>query len=101
VLLIRARPDGKYFAERLACPAGALRDAINPRPHLPSTRRWIRRAIVGPVTATVILFFVPEGYRLAFGPQPFRAIAVTLLLFVDDDAAPTRAAASTSTTFLT
>ena len=46
-------------------------------------------AIVGPLVATVILFFAPEEYRLLFGLTVIPgAIAVALLFFVDEDAAP-------------
>jgi MFS family permease len=76
---------------------GAPRDALLARFATPSTRGRIFGfhqamdhvgAIVGPVMATVILFFVPEGYRLVFGLTAIPgAIAVALLFFVDEDAA--------------
>ena len=76
---------------------GAPRDALLARFATPSTRGRIfgfheamdhAGAIVGPVMATVILFFVPEGYRLVFALTAIPgAIAVTLLFFVDEDAA--------------
>ena len=45
-------------------------------------------AIIGPLLATVILFFAPERYRLLFALTAIPgAIAVTLLFFVDEDAA--------------
>src|ERR1700704_389100 len=69
VLLIRALDrTGKGIR-------GAPRDALLARFATPSTRGRIFGfheamdhvgAIVGPVMATVILFFVPEGYRLVF-----------------------------------
>ena len=91
VLLIRALDrTGKGIR-------GAPRDALLARFATPSTRGRIfgfheamdhAGAIVGPVMATVILFFVPEGYRLVFGLTAIPgAIAVTLLFFVDEDAA--------------
>ena len=91
VLLIRALDrTGKGIR-------GAPRDALLARFATPSTRGRIFGfheamdhvgAIVGPVMATVILFFVPEGYRLVFGLTAIPgAIAVTLLFFVDEDAA--------------
>ncbi len=46
-------------------------------------------AIIGPLVATVFLFFVPEGYRLLFGLTAIPgAIAVSMLFFVDEDAGP-------------
>jgi len=76
---------------------GAPRDALLARFATSSTRGRIFGfhqamdhvgAIVGPVMATVILFLVPEGYRLVFGLTAIPgAIAVTLLFFVDEDAA--------------
>jgi MFS family permease len=91
VLLIRALDrTGKGIR-------GAPRDALLARFATPSTRGRIFGfheamdhvgAIVGPVMATVILFFVPEGYRLVFGLTAIPgAIAVTMLFFVDEDAA--------------
>jgi MFS family permease len=91
VLLIRALDrTGKGIR-------GAPRDALLARFATPSTRGRIFGfheamdhvgAIVGPVTATVILFFVPEGYRLVFGLTAIPgAIAVTMLFLVDEDAA--------------
>jgi MFS family permease len=91
VLLIRALDrTGKGIR-------GAPRDALLARFATPSTRGRIFGfhqamdhvgAIVGPVMATGILFFVPEGYRLVFGLTAIPgAIAVTLLFFVDEDAA--------------
>ena len=44
-------------------------------------------AIVGPLVATVILFFAPDRYRLLFALTAIPgAIAVALLFFVDEDA---------------
>jgi MFS family permease len=91
VLLIRALDrTGKGIR-------GAPRDALLARFATPSTRGRIFGfheamdhvgAIVGPVMATVILFFVPEGYRLVFALTAIPgAIAVTMLFFVDEDAA--------------
>jgi MFS family permease len=91
VLLIRALDrTGKGIR-------GAPRDALLARFATPSTRGRIFGfheamdhvcAIVGPVLATVILFFVPDGYRLVFGLTAIPgAIAVTLLFFVVEDAA--------------
>jgi MFS family permease len=91
VLLIRALDrTGKGIR-------GAPRDALLARFATPSTRGRIFGfheamdhvgAIVGPVLATMILFFVPEGYRLVFGLTAIPgAIAVALLFFVDEDAA--------------
>src|SRR5882672_6989460 len=91
VLLIRALDrTGKGIR-------GAPRDALLARFATPSTRGRIFGfheamdhvgAIVGPVMATVILNFVPEGYRLVFALTAIPgAIAVTMLFFVDEDAA--------------
>src|SRR5258706_6248323 len=91
VLLIRALDrTGKGIR-------GSPRDALLARFATPSTRGRIFGfheamdhvgAIVGPVMATVLLFFVPEGYRLVFALTAIPgAIAVTLLFFVDEDAA--------------
>ena len=91
VLLIRALDrTGKGIR-------GAPRDALLARFATPSTRGRIFGfheamdhvgAIVGPVMATAVLFFVPEGYRLVFALTAIPgAIAVTLLFFVDEDAA--------------
>src|SRR6185503_4187265 len=45
-------------------------------------------AIVGPLVATVILFFAPDRYRLLFALTAIPGvIAVALLFFVDEDAA--------------
>ena len=45
-------------------------------------------AIVGPLMATVILFFAPDRYRLLFALTAIPgAIAVALLFLVDEDAA--------------
>src|ERR1051325_9023392 len=50
-------------------------------------------AIVGPLLATVFLFFMPEQYRLLFGLTLIPgAIAVALLFLVDEDAAAAGAA---------
>jgi len=78
---------------------GAPRDALLARFATPSTRGRIfgfheamdhAGAIVGPLMATVVLFYVPEGYRLVFALTAIPgAIAVTLLFFVDEDAALT------------
>jgi len=91
VLLIRALDrTGKGIR-------GAPRDALLARFATPSTRGRIFGfheamdhvgAIVGPVIATAVLFFVPEGYRLVFALTAIPgAIAVTLLFFVDENAA--------------
>jgi MFS family permease len=91
VLLIRALDrTGKGIR-------GAPRDALLARFATPSTRGRIFGfheamdhvgAIVGPLIATVILFFAPDGYRLLFALTAIPgAIAVTLLFFVDEDAA--------------
>ena len=77
---------------------GAPRDVLLARFATPATRGRIygfhramdhAGAIVGPLVATVILFFAPEEYRLLFGLTVIPgAIAVGLLFFVDEDAAP-------------
>ena len=77
---------------------GAPRDVLLARFATPATRGRIygfhramdhAGAIVGPLVATVILFFAPEEYRLLFGLTVIPgAIAVALLFFVDEDAAP-------------
>ncbi len=81
---------------------GAPRDVLLARFATPTTRGRIygfhramdhTGAIVGPLLATVVLFFVPEGYRLLFGLTAIPgAIAVALLFLVDEDAAPAEAA---------
>jgi MFS family permease len=92
VLLIRALDrTGKGIR-------GAPRDALLARFATPSTRGRIFGfhramdhvgAIVGPLLATVLLFFMPEGYRLVFALTAIPgAIAVAMLFFVDEDAAP-------------
>jgi len=91
VLLIRALDrTGKGIR-------GAPRDALLARFATPSTRGRIFGfhramdhvgAIVGPLLATVLLFFMPEGYRLVFALTAIPgAIAVAMLFFVDEDAA--------------
>lgn len=77
---------------------GAPRDVMLARFATPTTRGRIygfhramdhTGAIVGPLVATVILFFVPGQYRLLFGLTAIPgAIAVALLFFVDEDEAP-------------
>jgi MFS family permease len=90
VLLIRALDrTGKGIR-------GAPRDALLARFATPSTRGRIfgfhramdhTGAIVGPLLATVILFFVPDGYRLVFALTAIPgAIAVIMLFFVDEHA---------------
>jgi MFS family permease len=90
VLLIRALDrTGKGIR-------GAPRDALLARFATPSTRGRIFGfhramdhvgAIVGPLLATVILFFMPEGYRLVFALTAIPgAIAVAMLFFVDENA---------------
>jgi MFS family permease len=76
---------------------GAPRDVLLARFATPSTRGRIygfhramdhTGAIVGPLVATVILFFAPEQYRLLFALTVIPgAIAVALLFLVDEDAA--------------
>ena len=76
---------------------GAPRDVMLARFATPATRGRIygfhramdhSGAIVGPLLATVILFFAPEQYRLLFGLTVIPgAIAVALLFFVDETAA--------------
>ena len=90
VLLIRALDrTGKGIR-------GAPRDALLARFATPSTRGRIFGfhramdhvgAIVGPLLATVILFFMPEDYRLVFALTAIPgAIAVAMLFFVDENA---------------
>jgi len=77
---------------------GAPRDVLLARFATPTTRGRIygfhramdhTGAIVGPLVATVILFFAPERYRLLFALTAIPgAIAVALLFFVDEDATP-------------
>ena len=77
---------------------GAPRDVLLARFATPTTRGRIygfhramdhTGAIVGPLVATVILFFAPERYRLLFALTAIPgAIAVALLFLVDEDAAP-------------
>src|SRR5258705_1022298 len=77
---------------------GAPRDVLLARFATPATRGRIygfhramdhTGAIVGPLVATVILFFAPEQYRLLFALTIIPgAIAVALLFLVDEDAAP-------------
>src|SRR5436190_1632081 len=75
---------------------GAPRDVLLARFATPTTRGRIygfhramdhSGAIVGPLVATVVLFFAPERYRLLFALTAIPgAIAVALLFFVDEDA---------------
>lgn len=75
---------------------GAPRDVLLARFATPATRGRIygfhramdhSGAILGPLLATVILFFAPEQYRLLFGLTIIPgAIAVALLFFVDENA---------------
>jgi len=75
---------------------GAPRDVLLARFATPTTRGRIfgfhqamdhTGAIVGPLLATVILFFAPERYRLLFALTAIPgAIAVALLFFVDENA---------------
>jgi len=75
---------------------GAPRDVLLARFATRSTRGRIfgfhnamdhAGAIVGPLVATVILFFAPDRYRLLFALTAIPgAIAVALLFFVDEDA---------------
>jgi MFS family permease len=81
---------------------GAPRDVLLARFATPTTRGRIygfhramdhAGAIVGPLVATVILFFAPDRYRLLFALTLIPgAIAVALLFFVDEDAAAADAA---------
>jgi MFS family permease len=74
---------------------GAPRDVLLARFATPTTRGRIygfhramdhTGAIVGPLVATVILFFAPDRYRLLFALTAIPgAIAVALLFFVDED----------------
>jgi MFS family permease len=83
---------------------GAPRDVLLARFATPTTRGRIygfhramdhTGAIVGPLVATVILFFAPEQYRLLFALTAIPgAIAVALLFLVDEDAAPPDAQAT-------
>jgi len=83
---------------------GAPRDVLLARFATPTTRGRIygfhramdhAGAIVGPLVATVILFFAPDRYRLLFALTVIPgAIAVVLLFFVDEDAAAADAAAN-------
>ena len=90
VLLIRALDrTGKGIR-------GAPRDALLARFATASTRGRIfgfhaamddAGAIIGPVLATVFLFFAPERYRLLFALTAIPgAIAVAMLFFVKEDA---------------
>jgi MFS family permease len=75
---------------------GAPRDVLLARFATPATRGRIygfhramdhAGAIVGPLAATVVLFFAPDQYRLLFGLTVIPgAIAVALLFAVDEDA---------------
>jgi MFS family permease len=75
---------------------GAPRDVLLARFATPATRGRIygfhramdhTGAIVGPLVATVFLFFAPERYRLLFALTAIPgAIAVALLFFVDENA---------------
>jgi MFS family permease len=77
---------------------GAPRDVLLARFATPTTRGRIygfhramdhTGAIVGPLLATLILFFAPEQYRLLFALTLIPgAIAVALLFLVDEDDAP-------------
>ena len=89
VLLIRALDrTGKGIR-------GAPRDALLARFAIASTRGRIfgfhaamdhAGAIIGPVLATVFLFFAPERYRLLFALTAIPgAIAVAMLFFVKED----------------
>ena len=81
---------------------GAPRDVLLARFATPTTRGRIygfhramdhSGAILGPLLATVILFFAPDRYRLLFALTVIPgAIAVALLFFVDEDAAAADAA---------
>jgi len=83
---------------------GAPRDVLLARFATPTTRGRIygfhramdhTGAIVGPLVATVILFFAPERYRLLFALTAIPgAIAVALLFLVDEDATPADAPAT-------
>ena len=80
---------------------GAPRDVLLARFATPATRGRIfgfhramdhSGAIVGPLVATVILFFAPDRYRLLFALTAIPgAIAVVLLFFVDEDSGVERA----------
>ena len=75
---------------------GAPRDVLLARFATPTTRGRIygfhramdhTGAIVGPLVATLILFFAPDRYRLLFALTAIPgAIAVALLFLVDEDA---------------
>jgi MFS family permease len=75
---------------------GAPRDVLLARFATPTTRGRVygfhramdhTGAIVGPLVATVILFFAPDRYRLLFALTAIPgAIAVALLFLVDEDA---------------
>jgi len=83
---------------------GAPRDVLLARFATPTTRGRIygfhramdhTGAIVGPLVATVVLFFAPEQYRLLFALTAIPgAIAVALLFLVDEDATPADAPAT-------
>jgi MFS family permease len=83
---------------------GAPRDVLLARFATPTTRGRIygfhramdhTGAIVGPLLATVFLFFLPGQYRLLFALTAIPgAIAVALLFFVDEDAVPADAVAN-------
>jgi len=85
---------------------GAPRDVLLARFATPATRGRIygfhramdhTGAIVGPLAATVILFFAPERYRLLFALTAIPgAIAVALLFLVDEDAGSEAATAVNS-----
>jgi MFS family permease len=84
---------------------GAPRDVLLARFATPATRGRIfgfhramdhSGAIVGPLVATIILFFAPDRYRLLFALTAIPgAIAVALLFFVDEDAGAVRTSART------
>jgi MFS family permease len=85
---------------------GAPRDVLLARFATPATRGRIygfhramdhSGAIVGPLIATVILFFAPDRYRLLFALTAIPgAIAVALLFFVDEDTGVERANTQTT-----
>src|SRR5262245_11129782 len=84
---------------------GAPRDVLLARFATPATRGRIfgfhramdhSGAIVGPLVATIILFFAPDRYRLLFALTAIPgAIAVALLFFVDEDTGAPPASART------
>src|SRR3954469_13530443 len=82
----------------------APRDALLARFATPTTRGRIfgfheamdhTGAIVGPLAATVFLFFLPDRYRLLFALTAIPgALAVLMLFFVDEDAVVAEALAN-------